>query len=255
MVNESITDCLPNPGKIPIISQSYQPNQLLARPLLSHPNCPLCSPPLCLSLASFTMLSCHPPPALRMPECQPNLFCFPPLYPLGFFYLPITPQPPFTCLSLSHSSLGSPIPHLTKFCPLPKPQFVFNLWPSTPHLLMSIYFSFRHPVTPLSLLAAFIFVLSVASSLPPFLSLSFPISFHPFFFLPPVFADPVVQSILPTSLVWGCCLVPEYSLGDTKPCQLPMSLLEHSTFRQTDADTHKHNNTTHISPHAHTPVS
>lgn len=190
-----------------------------------------------------------------MPECQPNLFCFPPLYPLGFFYLPITPQPPFTCLSLSHSSLGSPIPHLTKFCPLPKPQFVFNLWPSTPHLLMSIYFSFRHPVTPLSLLAAFIFVLSVASSLPPFLSLSFPISFHPFFFLPPVFADPVVQSILPTSLVWGCCLVPEYSLGDTKPCQLPMSLLEHSTFRQTDADTHKHNNTTHISPHAHTPVS
>lgn len=177
MVNESITDCFPNPGKIPIISQSYQPNQLLARPLLSHPNCPLCSPPLCLSLASFTMLSCHPP---RMPECQPNLFCSPPLYPLGFFYLPITPQPPFTCLS--HSSLGSPIPHLTKFCPLPKPQFVFNLWPFNPtspdvHLLFLP--SPRHP----SLLIGCVHLCSLRCFIPA----TIPLFILPYLFSPPFF--------------------------------------------------------------------
>lgn len=59
-VNENITDCLAGPGKIPIISQSYQPNLLPAHPLRSHPNCPLRPPPLCLPFASFTMLPCHP---------------------------------------------------------------------------------------------------------------------------------------------------------------------------------------------------
>lgn len=181
MVNESITDCFPNPGKIPIISQSYQPNQLLARPLLSHPNCPLCSPPLCLSLASFTMLSCHTPPT--PPAClnASQTYSAPRLYirwasPIS----PITPQPPFTCLS--HSSLGSPIPHLTKFCPLPKPQFVFNLWPSNPtspdvHLLFLP--SPRHP----SLLIGCVHLCSLRCFIPA----TIPLFILPYLFSPPFF--------------------------------------------------------------------
>lgn len=37
----------------------------------------------------------------------------------------------------------------------------------------------------------------------------------------------------------------ECSLGDMKPCQLPMSLLEHNTVGQADANTHTHTPTRH----------
>lgn len=53
----------------------------------------------------------------------------------------------------------------------------------------------------------------------------------------------------------------ECSLGDMKPCQLPMSLLEHNTVGQADANTHTHTNapstflhmhkSMHISQHTH----
>lgn len=55
----------------------------------------------------------------------------------------------------------------------------------------------------------------------------------------------------------------ECRLGDMKPCQLPMSLLEHNTVRQADANTHTHtlkrpstflhtHKSMHISQHVHT---
>lgn len=50
----------------------------------------------------------------------------------------------------------------------------------------------------------------------------------------------------------------ECSLGDIKPCQLPMSLLEHKTVRQADANTYTHQHAMHISAHtqkhAHKPT-
>lgn len=104
-------------------------------PLCSHSNCPL---PLYLPFASFTMHLCHrPQPSTCLNVSQ--TFSVPHSYILRASSS-ITPQPPFTCPSLSHPSSGSHIPHPTKFCPHSGHNLSSICAPPTSNLLVSGYF-------------------------------------------------------------------------------------------------------------------
>lgn len=181
MVNENITDCLAGPSQIPIILKSHQPKLLPVHPRRSHPNCPLCPLPLCLPFVTRAPPP-SPPPGPHMPECQPNLFCSPPLYSLGFYSVPpFTPQPPFTCHPLSHPSPVSLIPHPSKFYPLlghnlspictpsnPKYLGIRLLLPLRPSLTCQFWpaFLFLH----LIIIALFPLLSHPTATFPPFLS-------------------------------------------------------------------------------------
>lgn len=250
VVNKNITDCLAGLGRIPIVSQSYRPNLPTQ---FSHRNCPLFPP---ISVFPLLHLQCSPvtPLALSMPECQPNLFCCPPLYPLGFVF-PITSQPPFTCPPLFQPSAGSLIPHWGKILSPLKPQFILNLCLLN---LGSFGVSLFCPIAlPFSLTS---YISMSGWACPCFLCPSFPdhhllstlisLDSIPCFFCSYVcrFSGSVY---FPRQPILGRLPSPsECSLGDMKPCQLPMSLLEHNTVRQADANTHT--NTTCTFLHAHT---
>lgn len=89
VLNENITVCLVGPGKIPIISLSSQPNLLPAHP---HPSVIQTVPSVPGHFVSpFPHFQCFPL-AVRMPECQPNMFCSQPVDQAAFLHLPVTFQ-------------------------------------------------------------------------------------------------------------------------------------------------------------------
>lgn len=185
------------------------------------------------------MLPCHSPNP-HMPECQPNL-CSPsfPIFSGLLFSCSITPQPPFTCHPLSHPFPRPSHPSSYQILPPFRAQFVPQFAP--PEILQKrgeknpgfhTYFALiacrlhhhhHHHHCRLSLIS------STVSPSP----------FHPLSCSPVCWCSGSVHSPRQPSL--GSQSSPcKCSLGDTKLCQLPMSLLERNTVGQADARTHSH---------------
>lgn len=245
-VNENITDCLAGPGRNLIISQLYQPNLLPAPPTSVSPTLSpaTVSPPCIIYNASLSPL--WPSTCLNVSQTYSALRLY---IRWASSIFPIPHQLPFTCLPFSHPSTGFFIPRLTKSAPIQAsicPKFVFL----QTHFLVSIHSLPTSPLTCHFLAGSVLIPLS-----PQYLSLSPPLSpLHSSAFS---VAGLGALSIFPWLPRLGRLPSPsECSLGDMKPCQLPMSLLEHNVVRQADADTHTntHEHTKHISPllHGHT---
>lgn len=188
-----------------------------------------------------------------MPECQSNLFCSPLLLYILWASSSISPQPPFTCPSLSQPLLRLSYPSSHQILPPLRSEFVLNLCPSNlKYLGVWLLFALMPPLT-CNFPSVLVSVFPLPSS-PHHHSLSSLISSHaPFFCL---FCSPVcrfsgsVHSPRQPSL--GSLSSPsECSLGDMKPCQLPMSLLEHNTVGQADANIHAHTDVPSTFLHTH----
>lgn len=130
---------------------------------------------------------------------------------------PITPQPPFTCLPLSHPSPGSRIPHPTKFYPHPSPNLSSICAPLTSDFIVSSYICPKASPFPHMSISSYACLCFLLPSFPNHHSLSSLISLHPHSpaFSALLFADSVAQSIFPNSPVWGGCLVPLNAAWET----------------------------------------
>lgn len=208
--------------------------------MLSHP---LTLTITVLSVSSLTHLQCTPvSQPLHMPEFQPNLFCSLLLYPLGFCDHPhhssastvlhfFTPTQGLLHPS-SHKIVPYPTHNLSSICDLPPPNLLvlIQLCPAAFAVLspFSLCWSisgcvrlcFHHSClrTTLSLFSSTLIYYSPSSRL---------------------FCLPIQCSsrLCPTAKSGKLPSPSECCLGDMKPCQLPMSSLQHNTVIQADAST------------------